>query len=174
MVALNALNILPLWLLAIPTNTGIFSLRLAMHPATTSRYRVVALEHTHQPLMGVSPSQAVATDTQIEVDSTQDQRGSDAKSCTAVQTTSSGSLPPTPRKTRTKTTEFQCFLGRQREGRANEHVVLDLRPIADFQREHLVGATSIPAVELEARMLELPPPFGCPVSVVGSDEVTIL
>ncbi|CAN0581191.1 unnamed protein product, partial [Ectocarpus sp. 12 AP-2014] len=38
----------------------------------------------------------------------------------------------------------------------SRRVVLDLRPRADFRREHLEGSTSIPIDELEPRLLELP------------------
>lgn len=66
-------------------------------------------------------------------------------------------------------TEFQKFVKRPRSRATN--VVIDLRPPADFCREHLVGATSIPANELEPRLLELPPPFAQPMSIVGNEEV---
>lgn len=66
-------------------------------------------------------------------------------------------------------TEFQKFV-KQRKSRGSR-AILDLRPRADFFREHLVGATSIPVVELEPRLLELPPPFAQPVSIMGSKEV---
>lgn len=66
------------------------------------------------------------------------------------------------------TTEFQDFvLGRNVDVR---RVVVDLRSREDFDRKHLVGATSIPADELEARLLELPPPFGEAISLAGDDK----
>lgn len=65
--------------------------------------------------------------------------------------------------------EFQEFVKRRQSGAAA--VLLDLRPSYDFCRGHFVGATSIPADELEPRLLELPPPFGEPVSIVGNEKV---
>ncbi|CAN0419369.1 unnamed protein product [Ectocarpus sp. 12 AP-2014] len=64
--------------------------------------------------------------------------------------------------------EFQEFVGRRKSG--SRRVVLDLRPRADFRREHLEGSTSIPIDELEPRLLELPPPFAQPVNIVGSQQ----
>ncbi|CAM9411663.1 unnamed protein product [Scytosiphon promiscuus] len=64
--------------------------------------------------------------------------------------------------------EFQEFVERRRAGARK--VVLDLRSSKDFRREHLEGSTSIPVDELEARLLELPPPFAQPVSIVGNQE----
>ncbi|CBJ48498.1 Tellurite resistance methyltransferase, TehB, core [Ectocarpus siliculosus] len=72
---------------------------------------------------------------------------------------------PDPFATRS---EFQEFVGRRKSG--SRRVVLDLRPRADFRREHLEGSTSIPVDELEPRLLELPPPFAQPVNIVGSQQ----
>lgn len=65
--------------------------------------------------------------------------------------------------------EFQEFVERRKSGA--RRVMLDLRPAEDFRREHLKGSTSIPVDELEPRLLELPPPFAQPVSIVGNQEV---
>ncbi|CAB1121311.1 unnamed protein product [Ectocarpus sp. CCAP 1310/34] len=67
-----------------------------------------------------------------------------------------------------KPSEFQEYVGRRKSG--SRRVVLDLRPRADFRREHLEGSTSIPIDELEPRLLELPPPFAQPVNIVGSQQ----
>lgn len=70
-------------------------------------------------------------------------------------------------------TEFVKFVKRRKAAQGS--VVLDLRPNTDFdRREHFVGATSIPADELAARLLELPPPFVQPLSIKGNDEVSIV
>eukprot|EP00903_Cladosiphon_okamuranus_P009320 g8890.t2 len=66
-------------------------------------------------------------------------------------------------------TAFQEFVERRRSG-AQKRVVLDLRPPEEFRRRHLRGSTSIPIDELAPRLLELPPPFGQPVIIVGSEE----
>lgn len=66
-------------------------------------------------------------------------------------------------------TAFQEFVERRKSG--GHRVVLDLRPRVEFCRRHLQGSTSIPVDELAPRLLELPPPFGEPVSIVGSEEV---
>lgn len=65
--------------------------------------------------------------------------------------------------------EFQEFVERRRSDA--RRVVLDLRPAEEFRREHLEGSTSMPVDELESRLLELPPPFAQPVSIVGNHEV---
>lgn len=67
-------------------------------------------------------------------------------------------------------TEFQVFSKKQElsAGKA----VLDLRPFVDFCQGHLVGATSMPADELERRKLELPTPSTTqPLTLVGNEEV---
>ncbi|CAN0343753.1 unnamed protein product, partial [Hapterophycus canaliculatus] len=64
--------------------------------------------------------------------------------------------------------EFQEFVERRKSGA--RRVFLDLRPAEDFRREHLEGSTSIPIDELEPRLLELPPPFAQPVSIVGNQQ----
>lgn len=67
-------------------------------------------------------------------------------------------------------TEFQMFSKKQ-ESKAGE-VVLDLRPFVDFCGQHLVGATSMPADQLERRMLELPTPSTTQsLALVGNEEV---
>lgn len=66
-------------------------------------------------------------------------------------------------------TAFQEFVERRKSGA--QRVVLDLRPGEDFRWRHLQGSTSIPIDELAPRLLELPPPFGQPVSIVGTEEV---
>lgn len=66
-------------------------------------------------------------------------------------------------------TTFQEFV--ERRNLDAQRVVLDLRPGMDFRRRHLQGSTSIPIDELAPRLLELPPPFGQPVSIVGNEEV---
>lgn len=63
------------------------------------------------------------------------------------------------------------FVERRKAGA--RRVVLDLRPGAKFRKRHIEGSTSIPIDELEPRLLELPPPFGQPVSIVGNEEVRI-
>lgn len=65
--------------------------------------------------------------------------------------------------------EFQDFV--ELRNSVTRRVVLDLRPGVDFRRRHLEGSTSIPMDELEPRLLELPPPFAQPVSIVGREEV---
>eukprot|EP00752_Nemacystus_decipiens_P016445 g14701.t1 len=65
-------------------------------------------------------------------------------------------------------TPFQKFVERRRS--AAHRVVLDLRPAEEFRRRHLKGSTSIPVDELATRLLELPPPFGQPLSIVGNEE----
>lgn len=65
--------------------------------------------------------------------------------------------------------DFQEFV-RRRESRVRK-VLLDLRPWGEFCRGHPVGATSVPADELELRLLELPPPFALPVNIMGDEEV---
>lgn len=74
-----------------------------------------------------------------------------------------------PRAALPSSTDFGKFVKRQQTELGR--VVVDLRASADFHREHFVGATSIPAAELEARLLELPPPFAHPLSIVGNEEV---
>lgn len=74
-----------------------------------------------------------------------------------------------PRAARPSSTDFGKFVKRRQAELGR--VVVDLRPSSDFRREHFVGATSIPADELEARLLELPPPFAQPLSIVGNEEV---
>lgn len=74
-----------------------------------------------------------------------------------------------PQAARPSSKEFGKFVKRRQAELGR--VVVDLRPSSDFQREHFVGATSIPAGELEARLLELPPPFGQPLIIVGNEEV---
>lgn len=66
-------------------------------------------------------------------------------------------------------TAFQEFVERRKS--AAPRVLLDLRPREEFRRRHLKGSTSIPADELAPRLLELPPPFGQPVGIVGNEEV---
>lgn len=66
-------------------------------------------------------------------------------------------------------TAFQEFVERRKS--AAHRVVLDLRPGEEFRRWHLKGSTSIPIDQLAPRLLELPPPFGQPVSIVGNEEV---
>ena len=74
-----------------------------------------------------------------------------------------------PRAERPSSKDFGKFVERRQAELGR--VVIDLRPSSEFQREHFVGATSIPAGELEARLLELPPPFAQPLSIVGDEEV---
>lgn len=74
-----------------------------------------------------------------------------------------------PRAERLSSTDFGKFVKRRQDGLGR--VVVDLRPSSDFHREHFVGATSIPAGELESRLLELPPPFAEPLNIVGNEEV---
>lgn len=67
-------------------------------------------------------------------------------------------------------TEFQMF-SKEQESKAGE-VVLDLRPLVDFCGQHIVGATSMPADQLERRMLELPTPSSTQsLTLVGNEEV---
>lgn len=96
----------------------------------------------------------------------------DASSKAQTQTASSvGAAVASPDPFSTPS-EFQEFLGRRKSGSCR--VVLDLRPRADFRREHLEGSTSIPVDELEPRLLELPPPFAQPVNIAGSRQVCTL
>lgn len=48
-----------------------------------------------------------------------------------------------------------------------EKVVLDVRNEEAFRRGHLPQSTWIPAAELETRLLELPPPFEDPLTLVA-------
>lgn len=66
---------------------------------------------------------------------------------------------------------FQEFAERRKSGA--HRVVLDLRPRVEFRLRHLKDSTSIPIDELPLRLLELPPPFAQPVSIVGNEEVRI-
>lgn len=76
-------------------------------------------------------------------------------------------LPP---ETPFASTDFQCFV-RHRKSITSE-VVLDLRSKSDFRTKHLLGSTSIPVDDLEPKLLELPPPFDGPVSLLGKQEVS--
>ncbi|CAM9310210.1 unnamed protein product [Discosporangium mesarthrocarpum] len=71
-----------------------------------------------------------------------------------------------PGATSIEVTEFQVFM----KNREQVLPVLDLRQVDAFASGHLIGSTSIPIDELLPRLLELPPPFGLPVSTVGNAE----
>lgn len=104
----------------------------------------------------------------------------------AASTTTSGTTPansssdgggsararqalPSPAAPPPVQSDFQEFVEQRQRGA--RRVVVDLRPEAEFCRRHLKWSTSIPIDELEARLLELPPPFAQPVSIVGNREV---
>lgn len=94
----------------------------------------------------------------------------EAKRVPGAAVSSCGGDPAGPgRSLSLASSAFQEFVERRKSGA--RRVVLDLRPGVEFRQRHLEGSTSIPVDELARRLLELPPPFGEPISIVGNDEV---
>lgn len=201
MVALSAPHVLALWSLAMLMNVVAVPRSVDIPDMTTSRWLLratyvgwpptarksrrrsaVAYIHTHLTMCASSSESTAAADAQVDSEATRPMRGTPEPLCPAAAAQAILAEPsPEPaataivaRTTVVPTTEFRQFLERRREERARHRVVLDLRPGEDFRKEHLVGATSMPLPELEARMLELPPPYSVPVSIVGGDEVCVV
>lgn len=150
------------WLLLLPTSYGF------LFPATLSTTRSPPLATSIPPSASTAPGVASGTEAEAGARTLSGTTGTETDDDSAVTVTRATAVVSAA----PGSSEFQEFVERRKAG--TRKVVLDLRPVEDFRRRHLEGSTSIPMAELEHRLLELPPPFAQPVSIVGSEAVRVI